>query len=223
VFGGHRGNKRKPLGDLYCLDCVTWTWTQVQQQQGAAPSARCHAAACASSDGAVMYVFGGWNGKRRCNELWAFAIATLRWTNLTSSAIDAHTSHSLCCVPPLRANSSLADGKNSSSSSSSSSSSGGGSGGGGGDRLLTVGRGETGTHKKFGCNIDWYAPRRQQWTTQLAGAIKSRAGHSCTVLLPAVSEALLFGGRDSHPVEFLSLLRRATAAEKDTNNSNTMK
>ena len=67
--------------------------------------------------------------------------------------------------------------------------------------MLVIGRGETGTHAKYGCNIDYLNTTNLKWTTYPGSSI-SRAGHTIT-FMPSVSTryAYVYGGRQRHMLE----------------------
>ncbi|XP_006819625.1 uncharacterized protein LOC102801532 [Saccoglossus kowalevskii] len=121
--------------------------------------------------GNKAFLFGGWTGKRRCNFLHSLDIDSWTWDDLTAK-MSAVDPHSSHAATPIDANT-----------------------------LLTVGRGETGTHAKYGCNIDFLNIKTLQWTTY-PGSTISRAGHSLN-FQPDVSTryAVVFGGRQRHMTE----------------------
>ena len=69
--------------------------------------------------------------------------------------------------------------------------------------ILVLGRGETGTHAKYGCNVDFLDTRTLKWST-FPGSSISRAGHTLN-FIPNCSTryAIAFGGRQRHPVEHI--------------------
>ncbi|XP_077999595.1 uncharacterized protein LOC144452376 [Glandiceps talaboti] len=127
------------------------------------------------------YIFGGWTGKRRCNFLHCLDMETWKWEDLTLKM-----SH----IDPHSSHAATATDAN---------------------VILVLGRGETGTHAKYGCNIDFLDVKKLQWTT-FPGSSISRAGHSLT-FQPDVSSryAVAFGGRQRHMIEHIVCKAKGTA------------
>ena len=89
------------LGDMHALDLTTQAeWRRIEPAGGAAPCARSGAAA--ASLGRRVFVFGGWDRRRReLNDLWEFHVGTCLWSELavrdgivptprTSASLVAH-------------------------------------------------------------------------------------------------------------------------------------
>ncbi|XP_070544909.1 uncharacterized protein [Ptychodera flava] len=123
--------------------------------------------------GNKAYVFGGWTGKRRCNFLHSLDLDNWKWEDLTAK-MSAVDPHSSHAATVIDSTT-----------------------------ILVLGRGETGTHAKYGCNIDFLDTKKLQWTT-FPGSSISRAGHSIT-FQPDVSTrySVAFGGRQRHMVEHI--------------------
>ncbi|XP_071505538.1 uncharacterized protein [Diadema antillarum] len=123
--------------------------------------------------GTKIWTFGGWTGKRRCNFLHCLDLETNMWTDLTSMMTHIDTHSS-------HASAVLDD-----------------------HTMLVLGRGETGTHAKYGCNIDFLDTRTLKWNS-FPGSTISRAGHTLN-FMPTVSTryAVAYGGRQRHPVEHI--------------------
>ncbi|MDP3722303.1 MAG: kelch repeat-containing protein, partial [Candidatus Omnitrophota bacterium] len=79
VFGGLSGATY--LNDLWVYEATANTWTSLSPT--GAPAAR--SVHSAVFDGATkkMYVFGGWNGTTRFNDLWVYDATANTWTQLT--------------------------------------------------------------------------------------------------------------------------------------------
>ncbi|XP_022109184.1 rab9 effector protein with kelch motifs-like isoform X1 [Acanthaster planci] len=120
-----------------------------------------------------LWVFGGWTGKRRCNFLHCLNLATWQWRDCTAT-MSAVDPHS------SHASAVLDD-----------------------HTILIVGRGETGTHAKYGCNIDYLDTRTLKWST-FPGSTISRAGHTVT-FAPSICTryAFVYGGRQRHETEHI--------------------
>nr|XP_054773193.1 rho GTPase-activating protein gacHH-like [Lytechinus pictus] len=130
--------------------------------------------------GNKAWVFGGWTGKRRCNFLHCLDLESETWTDYTSRMTHVDTHTS-------HASTVLDD-----------------------HTILVLGRGETGTHAKYGCNIDFLDTRKFKWTNY-PGSTISRAGHTLN-FLPSVSTsyAVAYGGRQRHPVEHITTCKVKT-------------
>jgi hypothetical protein len=170
VHGGVACEGAAPLADAFVLDCASWRWRRVPDAEGAAGARSHHVAWFAAGR---VWLFGGWDGRRRSAALHSLSWPELRWADHSAaqSRIDPHSSHAAVA---------LDDG-----------------------RALVVGRGETGTHKRFGCNVDVLELAALRWHSA-PGVTASRAGHSAT-LLPARNAVALFGGRHSQPLLLLPL------------------
>jgi len=89
VFRG--GNGREYLNDLHALDVETYTWRAVQTH-GIAPQQRAnHSSALLESSGASeLFVFGGWNGSERLNDIHVLDTATSTWSTPRVMGVKPH-------------------------------------------------------------------------------------------------------------------------------------
>jgi N-acetylneuraminic acid mutarotase len=96
VFGGYDGSSR--LNELHKFDFTSCAWSHVAPTSGLAPSPRDRLAACASQSN--MFIFGGYDGVNRVNDLWRFDTLRNAWTLLDSSSAQPSPrhSHSLCAA-----------------------------------------------------------------------------------------------------------------------------
>lgn len=94
VFGGYDGSSR--LNELHRFDFPSSAWSHVIPSGGSAPSPRDRLAACALQQS--MYIFGGYDGTNRVNDLWRFDVSRNAWSCIDSpSALPSpRHSHSLC-------------------------------------------------------------------------------------------------------------------------------
>ncbi|KAJ8576274.1 hypothetical protein ON010_g2938 [Phytophthora cinnamomi] len=76
VFGG-RGSRGEAFRDMFFFDLGAMAWLQVQWTTDCPVGRYGHAVA--SVDDEKMFVFGGWDGKKSMNDLWAFDSATFTW------------------------------------------------------------------------------------------------------------------------------------------------
>ncbi|KAE8915635.1 hypothetical protein PF005_g6250 [Phytophthora fragariae] len=76
IFGG-RGARGEAFRDMYFFDLGAMTWMQVQWTTDC-PAGR-YGHAVASVDDDKMFVFGGWDGKKSMNDLWAFDSVSFTW------------------------------------------------------------------------------------------------------------------------------------------------
>lgn len=82
VFGGYDGSVR--LNDLHRFDFPSGIWTHVVSANGTAPSPRDRLSI--ASHGSTFYIFGGYDGTNRVNDLWKFDCARTTWHLLDSTA-----------------------------------------------------------------------------------------------------------------------------------------
>ena len=75
IFGGYDGTNR--LNDLHRFDFTTCMWTQLVASNGLAPSPRDRVAAASYRD--ALYVFGGYDGANRVNDMWRFDTNRYTW------------------------------------------------------------------------------------------------------------------------------------------------
>lgn len=133
-----------------------------------------------ASESPMLYVFGGWNGRRRSKALHALDPTTWTWSALSEaqSDVDPHSSHDACAVDERT--------------------------------MVVVGRGETGTHKRYGCNVSVLDVQSLSWSVS-AGVVISRAGHS-VCYSPVADRLMLYGGRERKALEFIAAKHSARAA-----------
>jgi len=185
VYGGCESTEygNIPFDDLHVLDLDAMAWLDFRVA-GNPPGPRCKHTGVAI-DG-VLYIYGGWDGARRMSSLHALdtVCEPMRWFLPASEAAAAKANpHSSHAACAV------------------------------GDTMVVVGRGETGTHKKYGCDIDFFHTDSGKWT--LGGArFASRAGHSVS-FLPLTDSLMLFGGRKEEPVLFSTLHRMSTDVSMD--------
>ncbi|KAL7539125.1 hypothetical protein ACHAXR_009037 [Thalassiosira sp. AJA248-18] len=89
VFRG--GNGREYLNDLHALDVESYTWREVQTH-GVAPQQRAnHSSALLDWNGASeLFVFGGWNGSERLNDIHILDTATSTWSTPRVLGVKPH-------------------------------------------------------------------------------------------------------------------------------------
>jgi len=73
------GNGREYLNDLHALDCDTYTWRQVQTR-GEAPQQRANHSSAVLEETNELFIFGGWNGRERLNDIHILNTETGVWT-----------------------------------------------------------------------------------------------------------------------------------------------
>lgn len=77
VFRG--GNGREYLNDLHALHVDTLTWRRVETV-GAIPQQRANHSSAIMEETNELFIFGGWNGTERLNDIHILDIATSTWT-----------------------------------------------------------------------------------------------------------------------------------------------
>ena len=80
------------MNDLHRLDLTSLRWTHVAPAGQMAPSPRDRMVAVAWKTD--MYIFGGFDGSARTNELWKFDTVRLLWSQIVSDPPSARHSHS---------------------------------------------------------------------------------------------------------------------------------
>eukprot|EP00392_Amoebophrya_sp_AT5.2_P007988 g8007.t1 len=189
-----------PFEDLWELNLHTQQWTQHKHPPGTTPGPLCKHSLLAWKH--FLVLFGGWNGTRRCNALWFYDTKSHVWqevvdknvSGLTTSSASAtqlnsfgqqnkaarttyHQDNSTWPPPHTSHAVTLVDQ----------------------DIMVVIGRGETGSHRKYGSDIDFFDCHNRVWI--LGGArFDARAGHSLTAL--ANGEMLMYGGRKDNCVKF---------------------
>lgn len=76
VFGGEK-RMDTYLNDLYILDLKDYCWTRIDSNEQDIPGKRYNHSACIYDS--KMFIFGGYGGKVRYNDLWQFDINTKVW------------------------------------------------------------------------------------------------------------------------------------------------
>ena len=77
IFGGYDGTQR--INDLHCFNFTTQQWTRLSTDADpASPSPRDRHVACVHGNG--FYVFGGFDGLTRVNDMHCFDLERLCWT-----------------------------------------------------------------------------------------------------------------------------------------------
>lgn len=76
VFRG--GDGRDYLNDLHELNTTTLHWNSVTDIKGQKPPPRANHSS--SIIGYNLYIFGGWDGQKRLNDLFVFNIPTMHWS-----------------------------------------------------------------------------------------------------------------------------------------------
>mmetsp|Transcript_2484 Transcript_2484/g.6503 ORF Transcript_2484/g.6503 Transcript_2484/m.6503 type:complete len:493 (-) Transcript_2484:273-1751(-) len=77
VFRG--GNGREYLNDLHALDTHTYEWRRVETR-GAIPQQRANHSSAVLEETSELFIFGGWNGKERLNDIHVLDTMTGTWT-----------------------------------------------------------------------------------------------------------------------------------------------
>ncbi|KYQ93122.1 hypothetical protein DLAC_05747 [Tieghemostelium lacteum] len=93
MFGG--ASQYSWLNDCHILNMQTMTWRR-QNMGGTAPSKRC-AHSMSAHKGAYIYVFGGYNGTSRLNDLYILDIKRKRWVQLNhqNGKLPGRAAHSM--------------------------------------------------------------------------------------------------------------------------------
>ncbi|CAD7929949.1 unnamed protein product [Amoebophrya sp. A25] len=165
-----------PFSDLWELNLQTLQWTQHRHPAGTTPGPLCKHSMVAWRH--YLVIFGGWNGTRRCNAVWFYDTQKHVWTEVLNTKPGKYHMADAIWPPPHTSHAvCLVDS----------------------DVMLVVGRGETGTHRKYGSDIDFFDCYNRVW--MLGGArFNARAGHSLTPL--AEGRVLMYGGRKDHSIDF---------------------
>lgn len=77
VFRG--GNGREYLNDLHALNAKTLSWRKVQTV-GQHPQQRANHSSALLEETNELFIFGGWNGTERLNDIHILNVATSTWT-----------------------------------------------------------------------------------------------------------------------------------------------
>lgn len=87
VFRG--GNGREYLNDLHALNTQTFTWRKVETT-GAIPQQRANHSSAILEETGELFIFGGWNGTERLNDIHILDTATSTWTRPHAGGILPH-------------------------------------------------------------------------------------------------------------------------------------
>eukprot|EP00397_Hematodinium_sp_SG-2012_P008288 GEMP01008344.1.p1 GENE.GEMP01008344.1~~GEMP01008344.1.p1 ORF type:complete len:663 (+),score=153.54 GEMP01008344.1:158-2146(+) len=175
-----------PFDDFYIFDVTTMKWARIDTPDG--PGPRCKHNMCYYEG--KIYLFAGWDGQRRRDDLWSYHIATNSWAEIICKEEKKkmvnwptpHSSAASCIV---------------------------------GGVWIVVGRGETGAHRKYGCEVDFFDFERSIWCP--GGArFDARAGHTITPVR-SMRAACMIGGRKEQPVYFFPMAKYAPDCETQTN------
>ena len=77
VFRG--GNGREHLNDLHALHVESFTWRRVETT-GTIPQQRANHSSAILEETGELFIFGGWNGTERLNDIHILDTATSTWT-----------------------------------------------------------------------------------------------------------------------------------------------
>jgi len=91
VFGGYDGATR--LNDLHRFDFTSGLWTQINPANGMAPSPRDRLAAVSHRNDSI-FIWGGYDGSNRVNDLWRFDITRNSWHSVDSIGAVPSPRHS---------------------------------------------------------------------------------------------------------------------------------
>jgi hypothetical protein len=87
VFRG--GNGREYLNDLHALNVVSLTWRKVETN-GAIPQQRANHSSSILEETGELFIFGGWNGTERLNDIHILNTKTSNWTCPHVSGVLPH-------------------------------------------------------------------------------------------------------------------------------------
>lgn len=73
------GNGREYLNDLHALDCATYTWRTVETR-GEVPQQRANHSSAFLEETSELFIFGGWNGRERLNDIHILDTKTGVWS-----------------------------------------------------------------------------------------------------------------------------------------------
>jgi len=79
VFVFRGGNGREYLNDVHALHVPTMTWRKVTTT-GESPQQRANHSSCILEETGEIFIFGGWNGTTRLNDIHIFDTKTCNWT-----------------------------------------------------------------------------------------------------------------------------------------------
>ena len=78
VFRG--GNGREYLNDLHALHTDTYEWRLVETT-GPAPQQRANHSSAVLNETGELFIFGGWNGRERLNDIHILDVRTSTWSS----------------------------------------------------------------------------------------------------------------------------------------------
>jgi hypothetical protein len=87
VFRG--GNGREYLNDLHALNVDTYVWRPVETR-GPAPQQRANHSSAVLEETSELFIFGGWNGGERLNDIHILNTATSTWTRPRVGGVLPH-------------------------------------------------------------------------------------------------------------------------------------
>eukprot|EP00614_Pseudopedinella_elastica_P032607 CAMPEP_0172616726 /NCGR_PEP_ID=MMETSP1068-20121228/67006_1 /TAXON_ID=35684 /ORGANISM="Pseudopedinella elastica, Strain CCMP716" /LENGTH=165 /DNA_ID=CAMNT_0013422251 /DNA_START=26 /DNA_END=519 /DNA_ORIENTATION=- len=82
VFRG--GDGRVYLNQLHALDVDSYHWRRLEAS-GPPPERRANHASATDPQGLALFIFGGWDGRRRLNDLHRLDTRTLTWSSCSPS------------------------------------------------------------------------------------------------------------------------------------------
>ena len=86
VHGGiNKSRSTSPLNALYCFDFNVGTWEKIQAPDS--PSLSHHA--CVVMDDRYIVMIGGWNGKIRTGDIFAFDVTNNQWIHPTTTGFPS--------------------------------------------------------------------------------------------------------------------------------------
>lgn len=85
VFGGFDGVERR--NDMYVFNFTTKTWRLVDNATGSPPTPRDRHTSVVYRN--CLYIFGGFDGHARTNDLYQFDIETCHWTQILPSTLES--------------------------------------------------------------------------------------------------------------------------------------
>jgi len=87
VFRG--GNGREYLNDLHALHTDRYEWRKVETL-GSPPQPRANHSSAFLNETEELFIFGGWNGRRRLNDIHILDVATSSWSTPHVSGVIPH-------------------------------------------------------------------------------------------------------------------------------------
>lgn len=96
VFRG--GNGREYLNDLHALDAKSLTWRKVNTV-GQHPQQRANHSSALLEETGELFIFGGWNGTERLNDIHILNIETSTWTCPRAGGVLPHPRAGMTLTP----------------------------------------------------------------------------------------------------------------------------